>query len=153
MDAPMRDLMQESFDLLARENVDIEHQASPVHDYAFTVFPAAKAYEGFLKKLLYELKLINRTQYTGDRFRIGKSLNPHLPKRYQYDWVFAKLATYCGGEQLPFRLWQVWKRARNQIFHYFPDRHAIVSLPEAEGLVLEITQAMEFALDGCKVFG
>jgi hypothetical protein len=63
----MKDLMRESFHLLDRE----KENSSNSHDYAFVVFPAAKAYEGFLKKVLFDLKLITKQQYLGDRFRIG----------------------------------------------------------------------------------
>ncbi len=143
----MQDLMGESFRLLARE------KASPdgTHDYSFIVFPAAKAYEGFLKKLLFDLKLITKAQYQGDRFRIGKSLNPHLAKRYQWDWVYQKLSDMCQGEDLPLKLWETWRMARNRIFHYFPDHHEFISLSQAEQLLMAIESAMSDALKSCAV--
>lgn len=143
----MRDLAAQSQALLAHERErGIE---STYHDYGFIIFPMAKAFEGFLKKFLYSLQLISAKQYFGDHFRIGKALNPHLPKRYQWDWVYEKLAVFCKSEELPQLLWETWRKGRNQIFHYFPDHHEFVSLDQAEVIVDEIAVAMEKALLGC----
>lgn len=147
----MRDLMKSSFTLLEREKQHVEHGNSANHDYSFVVFPAAKAYEGFLKKLFFELKLITKQQYLGDRFRIGKSLNPHLAKRYQWDWVYGRLVNYCHGEALPIKMWETWKRGRNRIFHYFPDHHEFIDLAQAEELIQALIDSMEQSLTGCKV--
>lgn len=147
MDEPMRDLVRESRVLLKRE----ENTKDSLHDYAFVVFPMAKAYEGFLKKLFFDLRFINKQQYVGDRFRIGKALNPHLPKRYQWDWVFDRLVKYCNQQDLPLRLWETWKRARNRIFHFFPDHHEFISLNEAKDMLELIEETMNLALTGCKI--
>ncbi len=146
MEEPMRDLVGESYLLLERE----ERLNENLHDYSFVVFPMAKAYEGFLKKLFFDLGLINKRQYQGDRFRVGKSLNPNLPKRYQWDWVYGELASKCQGEQVPQRLWEVWKQARNRIFHFFPGHHEFINLVQARELVDEITQVMEASLVSCR---
>lgn len=149
IEEPMRDLVSQSYALSAHEHErGIE---STYHDYGFIVFPMAKAYEGFLKKFLYDLQLISAKQYFGDNFRIGKALNPHLPKRYQWDWVYGKLAEYCQSETLPQMLWETWRKGRNQIFHYFPDHHEFVDLAQAEAIVDDIAQAMTQALEGCKI--
>lgn len=142
----MKDLVKESFLMLERE----EKNGDQLHDYSFVVFPMAKAYEGFLKKLFFDLKLINKKQYLGDRFRVGKSLNPNLPKRYQWDWVYGELASKCQGEQVPQRLWEVWKQARNRIFHFFPGHQEFISLDEAKRLTEDISNAMDLALSGCR---
>lgn len=147
MDEPMQDLAAESFMLLEKESKN----GGSLHDYSFVVFPIAKAYEGFLKKLFRDLGFINKSQYRGDRFRIGRALNPNLPKRYQWDWVYAKLVGYCQEERLPLHLWEVWKTARNKIFHYFPDHHEFISLTKAKELVDQIAQIMDEALAGCRV--
>ena len=137
MTDPMRDLARESFMLLERE----EKLQEGLHDYSFVVFPMAKAYEGFLKKLFYGLGLINKKQYGGDRFSVGKALNPNLPKRYQWDWVYGRLAMACKEE-----MWEVWKKARNRIFHFFPDHHEFITLEQAKELIEEVTEVMEKAL-------
>jgi len=148
LDEPMRDLVRESYQLLERE----EANSDQWHDYSFIVFPMAKAYEGFLKKLFFDLGLISNKQYQGDRFRVGKSLNPHLPKRYQWDWVYGELITKCGGEETPQQLWDTWKQARNRIFHFFPSHQEFISLNQAKDLLTTISQAMDSALGHCKVW-
>ena len=145
LEEPMRDLVKESFLLLDRES----HNGDGLHDYSFVVFPMSKAFEGFLKKLFFDLGLINTRQYHGDRFRVGKSLNPHLPKRYQWDWVYTGLIDRCKGETLPLQLWEMWKKGRNRIFHFFPSHHEFISLNEAKSLIEEIARTMEAALAGC----
>jgi len=143
----MRDLAALSLMLVDRE----KKLQEGLHDYSFIVFPMAKAYEGFLKKVFFDLGFINNRQYRGDRFRIGRALNPNLPKRYRWDWVWGKMVTFCGGEELPLEMWEVWKRARNRIFHYFPDHQEFISLEEASELVEEVTRIMEKTLLGCRL--
>jgi len=146
---PMRDLAGESFILLERE----EKLQEGLHDYSFVVFPMAKAYEGFLKKLFYDLGLINKKQYGGDRFRVGKALNPNLPKRYQWDWVYDRLTLACKGEETAMEMWEVWKKARNRTFHFFPDHHEFISLEQAKELIGEIADVMEKSLIQCDRVG
>lgn len=148
VDSGMAELMEQSFTLLDKFQ---EVNSPKQHDYSFIVFPAAKAYEGFLKKLFLDLKLINRQQFYGDHFRIGRAMSPTLPKRYRIGWVYGKLAAYCGGEELPVRMWEVWKRARNRVFHYFPQHFQCLNYEEAKVLVTAIADMMEEALAGCKV--
>jgi hypothetical protein len=151
LDEGMRDLLGESDYLVEREVARINEGNKPLHDYGFVVFPAAKAYEGFLKKLFWELKFINRAQYFGDKFRIGRALNPNLPVRYRWDWVYEKLIAYCGTQRLVQDMWEVWKMARNEVFHFFPGHARFISLSEAEALVAKIKDTMEKSLSGCKV--
>lgn len=143
----MRDLVKESYLLLERE----EKLSENLHDYSFVVFPMAKAYEGFLKKLFFDLGLIDKRQYGGDRFRVGKSLNPNLPKRYQWDWVYPGLLAKCKGEELPTRMWEVWRQGRNRIFHFFPNHHEFITLAAAAELIEEIAVTMEDVLAGCPI--
>ena len=148
LDEPMRDLVEESFTLLGQEESRLRQgSGEPRHDYSFVVFPIAKAYEGFLKKLFLDMGLISQSQYVGEHFRIGKALNPNLPKRYRSGWVFGKLVESCGGgAELPLRMWEVWKRARNRIFHFFPDHHEFIGLEEAGELVTGVAQVMDEAM-------
>lgn len=132
-----------------------EEQAKPAvrfKDYSFIVFPAAKAYEGFLKKLFLDLGFITKKQYAGKYFRVGKALNPSLPKHLRKDWVHDKLEKFCQGsdhEALANILWQTWKKARNLLFHWFPGYKNAISLKEAEERVGMITNAMDEAVKGC----
>jgi hypothetical protein len=152
LDDSMRDLVRESFDLITAETQRLA-TGKPYHDYSFVVFPAAKAYEGFLKKVFLDMRLINTQQFFGDNFRIGRALSPTLPKRYRIGWVYGRLANYCGGEELPLKMWDVWKRARNRVFHFFPQHHECINLEEATTLVRAITEIMGKVLEGCRVNG
>ena len=142
----MRDLVGESYELLERE----EKMGGQLHDYSFVVFPIAKAYEGFLKKLFLDMGLISQSQYVGEHFRIGKALNPNLPKRYRSGWVFGRLVESCGSPDLPLRMWEAWKRARNRIFHFFPDHQEFITLGEARELVERVSEVMEEAMS-CRI--
>src|SRR3989344_9157706 len=122
------------------------------HDYSFLVFPAAKAYEGFLKKVFYDLGFITKEDYLGKHFRIGKSLNPDLPGKFRdEDWVYGKLETFCAGSSLPQKLWKTWKQSRNMLFHWFPEEKNVVSHPEAVERLINIVQAIDEVFGVCRV--
>jgi len=121
------------------------------HDYSFIVFPAAKAYEGFLKTLFFDLKFISEDDYFGNRFRIGKALNPDLDQQYRNESVYDKLVDFCQGENLPRTLWNTWKKGRNMLFHWFPNKKNVVSYDEAKEKIQNILDAMDLAFKGCKI--
>lgn len=122
------------------------------HDYAFIVFPAAKAYEGFLKKFFLDLGVITEADYNGTHFRIGKSLNPDLDMRLRgHDWVYEKLKDICGGEETARTLWSTWKRSRNTVFHWFPNEAKAISRDEAYDRVLGIVGAIDMAYGACRI--
>lgn len=124
------------------------------HDYSFIVFPAAKAYEGFLKKLFLDLKFISEADYRGKHFRIGKALNPDLEKRFKDDddWVYEKLISYCNNSpDLPDKLWRTWKEARNVIFHWFPDERNVISHNDATEKLLMIIDSIDSVFTACRV--
>jgi len=128
------------------------------HDYAFVVFPAAKAYEGFLKKLFLDLGLITKEDYFGKRFRIGKALNPYLDKEDRNESVYDKLVRYCGGlpagrqgKDLADTLWETWRVCRNLTFHWFPKEKNSISFTEAKERVFLVIDSMEKALKECKI--
>jgi predicted CopG family antitoxin len=116
-----------------------------VTDYSYLVFPFAKAYEGFLKNFFLDLELIKEDDFYGDDIRIGRILNPvFMEKSFS---VYAKLKKIKHvDEDVPRRLWEVWKRGRNQVFHYFPHNFRRLSKEEAAEIVEEFIQAMEGAV-------
>lgn len=120
-------------------------------DYSFVVFPAAKGYEGFLKKVFLDLGFISEDDYYGKRFRIGKALNPNLEKIYRDESVYDRLVKYCGGKALADELWNTWIESRNLIFHWFPKERNAVSLSEAEERVVKIIQALDALMASCKI--
>jgi hypothetical protein len=146
----MRELIKQSHDMIEQETLR-QTQGHRYNDYSFIVFPAAKAYEGFLKKLFLDMKLITSAQYYGEHFRIGRALSPTLPKRYRSGWVFGKLKGGCGGEELPTKMWETWKKGRNRVFHYFPNYHEALNLDQAKAIVLDIEDMMDECLVGCKI--
>lgn len=112
-----------------------------ISDYSFLVASVAKAYEGFVKDFFLKLKVISKEEYEGDRFRVGKTLNPSL--RYKRFSVFQKLANYHEkGEELAETLWDAWKFGRNEIFHYFPNNYKSLSREEAEERLKLLLKAM-----------
>lgn len=122
------------------------------YDYSFVVFPFAKLYEGFLKKLFFQIGAINKFQYENDRWRVGRALNPQLEKDLRHEEsVYDRIANLCGGTDLPDTLWRAWKRGRNQIFHFYPTEFKPLSLSEAREIISEFHFAMESALEQCKI--
>lgn len=143
-----RDGLSASFDLLGRE---VKAPSSNIHDYSFIVFPAAKAYEGFLKKLFFDLGFIRGIDYNGDRFRIGKALNPSLEKELREESIYDKLAEFCQGQDLPDKLWATWRECRNLIFHYWPAHRNVISISEAQQKLEKIIDAINSAFVECKI--
>lgn len=136
--------------LLGRE---LENKTPNIHDFSFIVFPAAKAYEGFLKKLFFDLGVIGRDEYEGDRFRIGKALNPSLEANFRQESVYDRLVEFCRGKELPERLWKTWKNSRNLLFHWWPGGSTGINIEEAEKRLMEIIDSIDFAFAECKVKG
>lgn len=117
-----------------------------VSDYSYVVFPFAKAYEGFLKRLFLDLELINEEDFYGEAIRIGRILNP-IFKDKDYS-VYTKLKQYGpDGEKAADKLWDIWKEGRNQVFHYFPHNFRRLSESEAERIVKEFIDAMNFSIE------
>lgn len=101
-------------------------------DYGFLVYPAAKAYEGFLKSFFYRHGLIDSNMYQSENFRIGKAINPDLPDKYREDgWIYDDLARLFGDD-IPARMWATWRKCRNHVFHFKPDKLRLYTLVEAQ---------------------
>lgn len=112
-------------------------------DYSFLVFPMAKAYEGFIKRTLFEAKLVSRELYISKRLRIGKALNPDLrPQSRDEQWFYDDVERYCSHDVAQL-LWEVWLKCRNNIVHYFPEEKYTVSLAAARSLLVDISSAIE----------
>lgn len=122
-----RDLVDVSLDLSERRQ-----ELLNLKDYSFIVFPMAKAYEGFLKKVLFDLDLIGQGTYQGRRFRIGRALNPDI-RIHQKDeqWLYDDI-TQRFGEEIARQMWNTWLECRNRVFHFFPDHEQYLTLSEAE---------------------
>lgn len=144
----LKELLRESVLLVGR----VENWEERFHDYAFIVFPAAKAYEGFLKTFFLDLGFLKKEDYYGKRFRVGKALNPALDRRYRKkESVYDKIVKFCNGKELANNLWTTWKECRNLLFHWFPNKKNAISFKEAESKVTLILDTMDEAFKECKI--
>jgi hypothetical protein len=120
-------------------------------DYSFIVFPAAKAYEGFLKKLFLDMGFITYEDFNGKHFRVGKALNPSLELELRRrEGVYHKIIKFCGGKVLAEKLWSCWKECRNLLFHWFPNEKNAISLAEARDRVYLIIDTIDVTYAECK---
>ena len=142
-------------ELLIEANLLVERVESwdkEFHDYSFVVFPAAKAYEGFLKKVFLDLGFISEDEYYGKRFRVGKALNPQLEKRLrEKESVYDRIVHFCGGKHLADKMWNTWKTCRNLLFHWFPDEKRAISLPEAKTSINLVIDTIGETFKDCKL--
>lgn len=122
----------------------IKHGNYTFKDYSFTIFPYAKAYEGYLKQLFLDLKFISHLDYISDHIRLGKLLSPFLVERLG-DRSLYKRIQLVASTQLSEKLWNTWKNGRNQIFHYFPHNVKAVDFEEAQKIISDILESMEDA--------
>jgi len=106
----------------------------------------AKAYEGFLKKYLLDLGLIDEKTHDSRRFRIGRALNPdvHRNQRDEY-WLYDDIEHICG-KPLAKQLWQTWLECRNRVFHFFPQEKGKIDLENARKKLDIMTETMENAV-------
>jgi hypothetical protein len=141
LDQDQQDLIKLSEFLYQRESMS----EAVLSDYAFIVFPIAKAYEGFLKQYLFDLELIDQKTFESHRFRIGRALNADIREGQQDEfWLYDNIERLCGNE-LARELWNTWIQCRNQVVHYFPlDTHSL-SLQQAGKRVEMVLQTMDAA--------
>jgi hypothetical protein len=144
----LKELLKEAIILRNR----VENWDEKFHDYSFVVFPAAKAYEGFLKTLFLDLGFISDKAFYGKRFRVGRALNPALEKKYrEKEGVYDHMVEHCGGKDTADILWKTWKRCRNLLFHWFPNEKNAINFPEASERVDMVIAAIDLAFKECKI--
>ncbi len=122
----------------------IKDHAYQFKDYSFLIFPFAKAYEGFLKQLFKDTKLISHLDYISDHLRLGKLLSPFLIDRLGDRSLYQKIQLKTK-DNLAEEIWLTWKIGRNVIFHYFPHNLKAVTFLEAEEIINEILRTMNEA--------
>ena len=130
-------------------NIYSQKELAEVSDFSFLVFPFAKAYEGFLKKLFFDLGLISHDDYFGDEIRIGRILNPNFTRSKGN--IYGKFCKHLDDTKLPSELWDMWHRGRNRVFHYFPHNFRKLEYEDAVAIVQDFVSIMERAVDGCDV--
>lgn len=125
-------------------------QKNKMSDFSYLVFPFSKAYEGFLKKFFLDLGLIREDEYYSDDIRIGRILNPKYIQEHRS--VYRDLCSFeSGGNDFSNRLWDVWKKGRNEVFHYFPHNFKKLSFEESLAIIKDITAVMAHAVERCDV--
>lgn len=134
-----KDLIMEGNFLL---NDVIRHANYSFKDYSFVVFPYAKAFEGYLKKIFLDLHFISHLDYVSDHFRLGKMMSPHLIGRLGNRSLYKQI-TDAAGTELADEIWEIWKVGRNQIFHYFPHNLKMITFQQAEQIIQEMIRIME----------
>lgn len=147
LSADIKDLFEDGEIIL--NFVDKYRDKDNITDYSFMVFPFAKGYEGFLKRFLLDTRLIREEDYYSDDIRIGRILNPNFVKEKSN--VFNKICKSKEAREVPKKLWSVWKRGRNLIFHYFPHNFRKLEYHEAIDLINEIIDAMNSAVVNCNI--
>lgn len=141
-----RDLILEGQFLM---NEIVKNQAYQFKDYSFLIFPFAKAYEGYLKKLFRDLKFISHLDYISDHLRLGKLMSPNLVGKLGERSLYKKIKE-ASTKELADRIWDIWKRGRNQIFHYFPHNLKAISFEEAKFLADEFLATMAISYEKLK---
>jgi len=134
-----KDLLEEGLYLM--DDI-VRDQAYQFKDYSFLVFPFAKSYEGFLKKIFRDKKLISRLDYISDHLRLGKLMSPNLIGKLGPDSLYLKIQNQYS-QPLADKIWNVWKNGRNQIFHYFPHNTNAITFSQSREICLNIIRTME----------
>jgi hypothetical protein len=118
-----------------------------INDFSFIVFPMAKAYEGFLKKILLDLQLITHKVYYGRRFRIGRALNPDVKVSQRDKWWLYDDLCRIFNDELARDIWQAWLQCRNHVFHFFPHGEKELNLEEAIACLRKMQLVMSAAVE------
>jgi len=138
LDKCQQELVSVSLSLANKRN-----ELSGLNDSSFIVFPMAKAYEGFLKKVFFDMQLINRETYESRRFRIGRALNPDVnSSQRDDDWLYDNVELKFGTK-LARQLWDTWLICRNRVFHYFSNCEQFLDFDEALKRIEMMEQAMQ----------
>lgn len=143
LDSEEQDLINDSEKLIE----DAQSHPQTLSDYSYLVFPLAKMYEGFLKKLFLDLGLVDQARYESEHFRIGSALNPNLPSHLKMESLYDQVLSHFKSQSVADTLWRAWKKGRNGLFHYFPGRLQRISRAEALQTIGVIIGAMELAVN------
>lgn len=145
--SPQKDLLQQGQFILQ----EIEQKKMfNFTDYSFVVFPFAKAYEGFLKKIFLEGGFISDADYISPHFRIGKVLSPNLVRKLGDASVYKKIED-MRGKKIADMVWNTWKRGRNEVFHYFPHNIRSLAFQEAREIIDDIIGTMNQVYDHLRI--
>lgn len=134
-----------------RENYRSENGSQnilyPLSDYAPLVLPIAKVYEGILKKILVEAKIVSENELLQNpSLNVGKYFNPAGNNK-----IFNFIKDKSRDKVVPHVIYSTYQECRNQILHYDQYRdNRIVSMEDAEFYVKRILHAIDKAYDTFK---
>jgi len=98
---------------------------SLLNDFSIMVFPLAKGFEGYIKKLFLTIGLITEKEIKDDPYKsIGKIINNE-------DKLKMKLIDKKRYKSIPKLLSVQWDLSRNIIFHYDLDQPEIINKEDA----------------------
>jgi hypothetical protein len=146
MTPEMRDLALEGDKLL---NSCLLQSDDGMQDYSYLVFPWGKLYEGFLKKIFLDLKLITPEDYFGNEVRIGKLLSTGFGSKPPHRLSIIKelSSSKIFGENLTKVMRSVWRNARNTVFHFFPNNVYKLDLETAKKRIQEVVRCMDLVVN------
>jgi hypothetical protein len=134
-----QDLLLEGDYLL---NELIRNHTHRFKDYSFLVFPSAKAFEGYLKRIFLDVGFISHLDYISNHLRLGKLMSPNLVEKLGDRSLYFHIREVASVE-FADRVWHTWTLGRNEVFHYYPHNIKMISYERAEEIINEITQTME----------
>lgn len=140
-----KDLIQEGNYLMTIT----EEKKFKFKDFSFLVFPYAKAYEGYLKQLFLDVGFMTHLDYISDHFRIGKFLSPHLIQRLGDRSIYTQIIKNAS-EEVASEIWEMWKRGRNEVFHYYPHNIKRLTFDDARIMNEDILHVMIRSYDELK---
>jgi len=142
LDAWQQDLLADAVSLAEK----LADKQDLLTDFSAMVFPASKAYEGFLKQYLRDLDLIDDAAYKSKRFRIGRALNPDIRQSQRDEWwLYDDVVKMCGPE-LGRKMWNTWLECRNRLFHYFPAKPVLLTHSQACTSISTLLSTMSEAI-------
>lgn len=145
-----RDDILDSLRLLDRFTAPDRDGLQDPQDFAFIVFPTARAYEGFLKYFFHHIGVLGEEHYRSKHFRVGRSFNPDIKMHLRDEvWIYDDVMQ-ATSDEIARELWQMWLSGRNHLFHYFPDDRYHVGYGEAKSLVEGLIKAMDDAVQSVR---
>ena len=107
-----------------------------INDFSIVVFPSAKAFEGFIKKLLLAINLITQKEIKEDPYKsIGKIING--------EQIQKKILDKKRDRSVLKLLVAQWDFCRNVILHYDLDQPEIINKEEAFKKIEDIYEVMK----------
>lgn len=130
--------MQSHFLLHREKNSDYVYSFD---DYSFVVLPAAKSYEGVLKKILVHIGLVTEQELLENP---GMALNSYFDPVNNKS-ISSSLKDKARDRAVPHIIYSTYQECRNEILHYDSYRDNKITLDDAEFYIKRIDDAISKA--------